>query len=155
MCDLMERLKGEIPKRAIVNKCAKEGCEVSLRNAPSPHLVINVDDPFFGLENESHCDFLFISCACAGEDNWVVPLELKRGSPNATEMTNQLQAGAGFAQVRIPAKHKTQFRPVGVYGRRLHKDQMDKLKKARISFRSKKYEIKLIRCGTPLKNALP
>ena len=130
MCALMERLKGEIPKRAIVNRCAKEGCEVSLRNAPSPHLVIDVDAPFFGLE-------------------------LKRGSPNATEMVNQLQAGAGFAQVRIPAKHKTQFLPVGVYGRRLHKDQMDKLKKARISFRSKKYEIKLIRCGTPLKNVLP
>ena len=155
MCDLMERLKGEIPKRAIVNKCAKEGCEVSLRNAPSPHLVINVDAPFFGLENESHCDFLFISCDCAGEDNWGVPLELKRGSPNATEMINQLKAGSGFAQDRIPAKHKTRFLPVGVYGGRLHTSQRDRLRKARISFRGKKYEIELVRCGTPLKNVLP
>ena len=155
MCALMERLKDEIPKRVVVKNCVKDGCKVSLKNAPSPHLVIDVDDPSFGLENESHCDFLFISCDCANGANWVVPLELKRGSPDATEMVEQLQAGSGFAQVRIPAKHKTQFLPVGVYGGRLHKDQMDKLRKARISFRSKKYEIKLIRCGTPLKTALP
>ena len=155
MCVLMERLKDEIPKRAIVKRCAKEGCEVSLKNAPSPHLVIDVDHPFFGLENESHCDFLFISCDCAGGANWVVPLELKRGSPNATEMVEQLQAGSVFAQAQIPAKYKTQFLPVGVYGGRLHTNQRDRLRKARISFRRKKYEIKLIRCGAPLKTALP
>ena len=155
MCALMERLKDEISKRAIVNRCAKEGCEVSLRNAPSPHLVIDVDDPSFGLENKSHCDFLFISCDCASGANWVVPLELKRGSPNATAMVNQLQAGAGFAQDRIPAKHKTRFLPIGVYGGRLHTNQRDRLRKARILFRGKKYEIELIRCGTPLKNVLP
>ena len=138
MCALMERLKDEIPQRAIVNRCAKEGCEVPLRNAPSPHLVINMDDPSFRLGNESHCDFLFVSCDYTGGANWVVPLELKRGCPSATEMVNQLQAGSGFAQDRIPAKHKTRFLPVGVYGGRLHTYQRDRLRKARISFREKK-----------------
>ena len=153
MCALMERLKNELPKGAIVKKCEEKGCKVPLPNAPSSHLVINVNHPFFGLEDKTHCDFLFISCDCACGTSWVVPLELKGGSLDASDMIGQLKAGSNFAQAWIPAKYKTQFLPVGVYGGRLHKSQRDQLRKARVSFRGKKYEIKLIRSGTPLKMA--
>ncbi len=155
MCGLVERLKNELPEGTIVKRCSKEACNVPLKNAPSPHLVIDLDHSYFGLKDEIHFDFLFISCDCNGGANWVVPLELKRGSPDATEMVSQLQAGSGVAQARIPEKHRAQFLPVGAFGGRLHIIQRDKLRKARISFRRKKYEIKLIRCGTPLKTALP
>ncbi len=155
MCAIVERLKNELPEGTIVKRCSKEGCNVSLKNAPSPHLVMNLDHSYFCLKDKIHCDFLFISCGSSGGANWVVPLELKRGSPDATEMVSQLQAGSGVAQARIPEKHKAQFLPVGAFGGRLHIIQRDKLRKARISFRRKKYEIKLIRCGTPLKTALP
>ena len=154
MCALMKRLKDEIPEGAIVNRCEEEGCRVPLNNAPSPHLVIDVDHSSFGLDDDIHCDFLFIGCDGPRGDNWVVPLELKRGSPDATKMVEQLQAGSGFVQARIPVELGTQFLPVGVYGGRLKKMDRDRLRKARISFRSKKYEIKLIRCGTPLIRAL-
>ncbi len=155
MCGLVEQLKNGLPEGTIVKRCSKEGCKVPLKNAPSPHLVMDLDHPYFDLKDKTHCDFLFISCDCNGGDNWVMPLELKRGSPDATEMVSQLQAGSVFVQAWIPEKHKAQFLPVGAFGGRLHIIQRDKLRKARISFRRKKYEIKLIRCGTPLKTALP
>ena len=155
MCGLFERLKNELPEGTIVKRCSKEGCNVPLKNAPSPHLVMDLDHPYFDLKDKTHCDFLFISCGSSGGANWVVPLELKRGSPDATEMATQLQAGSSVAHARIPEKHKAQFLPVGAYGGRLHIIQRDKLRKARISFRRKEYEIKLIRCGTPLNTALP
>ena len=121
---------------------------------PSPHLIIDMDHSSFGLENEIRCDFLFLSCDCAHGANWVAPLELKRGSPNATEMVEQLQAGSRFAQDRVHAEYKARFLPVGVYGGHLHKTERDRLRRARISFRNKNYEIKLIRCGEHLKTAL-
>ena len=154
MCGLVEQLKDELPEGTIVKRCSAEGCNVSLKDAPSPHLVMDLDHDFFGLKDKTHCDFLFISCECSGGANWVVPLELKRGSPDATEMVSQLQAGSGVAQARIPDEHKTHFLPVGAYGGRLHITQRDKLRKSRVSFRRKEYQIKLIRCGTPLNTSL-
>ena len=154
MCRLFEQLKDEFPDGTIVKRCSSEGCTVPLNDAPTPHLVLDLDHPFFGLMNTIHCDFLFIGCDCKGGDSWIVPLELKRGSPDATEMVLQLQAGSNVAQARIPDEHSTQFLPVGVYGGRLHITQRDKLRRARVLFRGKQYQLKLIRCGTPLKAAL-
>lgn len=154
MCGVVERLKDELPNNTIVKKCSAEGCTVPLQNAPTPHLVLDLDHPFFELKDKIHCDFLFISWDCNGGDNWVVPLELKRGGPDATEIVSQLQAGSAVAQARISDEHNTHFLPVGAYGGRLHKTQWDKLRKSRVSFRGKQYEIKLIRCGTPLKVGL-
>lgn len=155
MCGVVERLKDELPDGTIVKRCSAEGCTVPLKNAPTPHLVVDLDHPFFRLKDKVHCDFLFISWDCNGGDNWVVPLELKSGSPDAKEMVSQLQAGSSVAQAGIPVEHKTHFLPVGAYGGRLHRTQRDKLRKSRVSFRRIEYEIKLIRCGTPLKTALP
>ncbi len=154
MSSPIEWLQGEIPPGAIVSKCAKEGCAVSLRKAPSPCWILNMDHSGWGLANQSHCDFLFISCNGAGKTNWVVPLELKKGSPNATEMVRQLQAGANFVQAKMSTQHRTRFLPVGVYGGNLKALQKKKLRQARILFRQMKYEIKLIRCGKPLKEVL-
>lgn len=155
MCSLFELLKDKLPDDSIVKRCSAEGCSVPLKDAPMPNLVMDLDHPFFGLKDKIHCDYLFISCGSNGADNWVVPLELKRGSPDAAEMVSQLQAGSSIAQARIPDEHKTHFLAIGAYGGRLHITQRDKLRKSRISFRRKQYQIKLIRCGTPLKIALP
>ena len=155
MCGVVERLKDELPDSTIVKRCSAEGCTVPLRNAPTTHLVLDLDHPFFGLQDKVHCDFLFMSSECNGGDNWVVPLELKRGSPDVTEIVSQLQAGSGIAQALIPDEHMTHFLPIGAFGGRLHKTQWDKLRKSRVLFRGKQYQLKLIRCGTPLKTALP
>ena len=154
MCGVVDRLKDGLPEGAIVNRCSAEGCAVPLKDAPAPHLVMDLDHPYFRLKDKIHCDFLFISCDSNGGDNWVVPLELKRGGPDATEVVLQLQAGSGIAQALIPDEHKTQFLPIGAYGGRLHKSQRERLRRARVLYRNKRYEVKLIRCGTQLRVAL-
>lgn len=153
MSTLMEQMQDNIPNKSIVRNCAESGCTVPLTGAPSPFLLIDVNECFINFPDKARCDFLFI-----GQGNvfhWVIPLELKKGAPRATEIAEQLQAGAEFAQNKIPEEHATKFIPVGAYGGRLHKFHINRLKNTYISFRGKKYEIKLIRCGTPLKNALP
>ena len=157
MCELVKDLKKLIPSECHARKCTKEGCNVPLRDAPSPYLLVDMDCRTLDIPADSgRCDFLFVGCESTRGADWVVPLELKSGSPDATDIVKQLQAGAQFAQDRIPAQHESTFRPVAVYGGKLHRAESDKLKskRSRIPFRGKRYEIELHRCKTPMKKIL-
>ena len=163
MCKLVEVLKKLIPSKCHARKkCTKGKCNVPLRDAPSPYLLVDMDCRALGIPADSgRCDFLFVGCESTRGAGWVVPLELKSGSPDATDIVKQLQAGAQFAQTclaeavdRIPAQHESTFLPVAVYGGKLHRAQSDKLRKSRILFHGKRYEIKLHRCKTPMKDIL-
>ena len=157
MCELVEVFKNNISSECHTRKCTKEGCKVSLKDAPSPHLLIDMDCRALEIPpDRGRCDFLFVGCEETGGAGWVVPLELKSGSPRAAEIVKQLRAGARFAEARIPAQHEPVFLPVAVYGGKLHRAESDKLKKSRntVPFRGKTYEITLMRCNAPLKNAL-
>lgn len=151
MCELVKRLKKKIPSECHARRCR----DVSLKDAPSPHLLVNMNCSALEIPSGSgRCDFLFVGCEGTRGAGWVVPLELKKGSPKATEIVEQLRAGAKFADGRIPAHLEPTFLPVAVYGGQFHRAERDKLKKSRIPFRGKTYEIKLMHCGTPLKNIL-
>ena len=157
MCELVEVLKSKISSECHGGKCTKEGRNVSLEDTPSPHLLIDMDCSALEIPPGSRrCDFLYVGCEGTRGAGRVVPLELKSGSPRATDtdIVEQLRAGEQFAQARIPAQHKPTFLPVTVYGGKLHRAESDKLKKSRIPFRGKTYEISLKRCKTPMKNIL-
>lgn len=157
MCELVEVLKRNISSECHARRCTKEGCNVPLKNAPSPHLLIDMDCSALEIPPDSgRCDFLFVGCEGTRGAGWVVPLELKRGSPSATDVVEQLRAGARFAETQISTQHEPAFLPVAVYGGKLHRAESDKLKRSqnKVSFCGKTYEIKLMRCNTPLKNAL-
>ena len=152
---MVEALKRNTSSECHARRCTKEGCNVPLKGAPSPHLLIDMDCSALGIPpGRGRCDFLFVGCDGTRGAGWVVPLELKSGSPDATDIVEQLRAGARFAQARIPAQHEPAFLPVAVYGGKLHRAESDKLKKSRIPFRGKTYEIALKRCKTPMKNIL-
>lgn len=157
MCELVEVLKRNIPPKCRARRCTKERCKVPLNDAPSPHLVIDMDCSALDIPaDRRRCDFLFVGCEGPRGAGWVVPLELKSGSPSAADVVEQLQGGARFAEAQLPAQHETRFLPVAVYGGKLHRAESERLKKPpnHISFRGKKYEIKLMRCNTPLKDVL-
>ncbi len=157
MCELVEALKRNILPKCHARRCTKEGCKVPLHDAPSPHLVIDMDCSALDIPADSRrCDFLFVGCESTRGAGWVVPLELKSGSPNAADVVEQLQGGARFAEAQLPAQHETRFLPVAVYGGKLHRAESERLKKPpnQVSFRDKKYEVKLMRCNTPLKSVL-
>ena len=157
MCELVEALKRNILPECHARRCRKERCSVPLHDAPSPHLVVNMDCSELDIPADSRrCDFLFVGCERTRGAGWVVPLELKSGSPNTADVVEQLQGGARFAEAQLPTQHETRFLPVAVYGGKLHRAESERLKKPpnQVSFRGKKYKVKLMRCNTPLKDAL-
>ena len=154
MTNVVDRVSRTVSPNCCVTRCRKEGCSLSLSNAPSPHVLIDMDHPDapVGL-NETRCDYIFIG---GNSETWLVPIELKRGKPNASQIVRQLQAGANVANRIIPNQAQIRFKPVAVYGgelRRIERDTM--LKNAnRIRFRKQCQLVKLVRCRTTLYNAL-
>ena len=133
----------------------KEGCLVSLRGRLEDRLIIDFDKPDAPRnQNQSRCDYLFIE-NIPGESGWVVPLELKRGRAEASEVVQQLQAGAEIAEKLVDDNLNVRFFPVIVSGS-MNMAQRRTLKKpaSRIRFHGKQAFADRIRCGAPLADAL-
>ena len=126
-----------------------------LKNTPEPSILIDMDSPQAPVgQNKSRCDYIFIG---GSSSVLLVPLELKRGKPNASETVRQLQAGADIADSQIiPRREPVRFLPVVVHGGSLRRPELIQFraKPNRIRFRGKWTNIKLARCGTPLIEAL-
>ncbi len=128
---------------------------MSLKGAPTPPIMIDLDKPQAPVgQNAPKCDYIFIG-GCG--DVWLAPLELKKGELDASKVVKQLQAGADIATRIIPAGEPVQFRPVAVFGGKLHRIQRAQLLKAsnKIRFKGEPFNIHLLKCGQPLIEARP
>lgn len=161
MTNLVSVVRANVPASCCVDRCQGQGCSVSLKDAPTPFVLINMDCPDIQIEDASkRCDYLFIGEGTKGGPGWVVVLELKKGKPNASEIVPQLQAGAEYTERIIPHGAEIQFRPVVFYGGELRDSERRRFRKAFIHFRDPKTRkvvretIILRRCRTPLKDVL-
>ncbi len=122
-----------------------------------PRVLVDMNCKKLGLQSgPKRCDYIFIGSQSNMNADWVVPIELK-GKAKASKISRQLQAGAKFAETKLlPNDVQVHFRPIAAHAGKAHKIQNMKLKKQqyKIKFRGKEYEIKLIRCGSPLEKAL-
>ena len=161
MSNLSNAVRAKVSEECLTTKCQNEGCKVSLpSNGRSPdrqrpYVVIDMDHcespaPQDGIR----CDFLFIG-ECKSQD-WVVPLELKRGQPTVSEIVPQLRAGASIAEGIVPSGLDIKFRPVAAYGGELRRHQLNlfRNKVNRVKFGNQREGVRLIRCGASLEQAL-
>ena len=154
MANLVGRIKDSLPDGCIASgRLRKEGCSVSLKNAPTPSVTIDMDKrqaPVGG--NETKCDYIFIG-GC--DDVYLVPLELKRGKLDASDVVKQLRAGANIAAARIiPIREQVQFLPVAVCGGKIHRAEIRRLLQSKIRYKSQNSTVRLLKCGDPLIKAL-
>ena len=161
MSSLANAVRAGVSEECLTTRCQKEGCKVSLPrigrfpDRQRPYVVIDMDHSESPASQDGQrCDFLFIG-NCKSQD-WVVPLELKRGQPTVSEIVPQLQAGASIAEGIVPNDAELKFRPVAAYGGELKKHQWNRFKDRanRIKFRKQREGVRLIRCGTSLEQAL-
>ena len=155
MADLVRRIRENLPDECFATgRLRKKGCSVSLRDAPVPSITIDMDKPQAPVgQNETKCDYIFIG----GSGNvFLVPLELKRGKLDASDVVRQLQAGANIANDRIiPKREGVQCLPVAVCGGKFHRAERRWLSQRKIRFRSQSSNVQLLKCGQSLVEALP
>ena len=155
MADLVERIRNNLPDGCLRRgKLTKEGCSVSLKDAPRPFITIDMDNKQTRVrKNETKCDYIFIG----GSGNvFLVPLELKKGKLDTSDVVKQLQAGANIAATRIiPKRAQVQFLPVAVCGGKFHRIERYRLSQRKIRFRNQNSNVQLLKCGQRLIDALP
>jgi hypothetical protein len=91
------------------------------------------------------CDLLFAWYRSSAERVTFV-LELKGGGISVSGVVQQLQEGAYIVEGLLSNPPPHRFRPVLVH-RGLAPIQVNELRKNKISYRGKKYDIGLMRCG--------
>ena len=155
MMGLVDAVRDRVPKKCLVEKCDKNGCSVSLQDAPQPHLVIDLDRPnSLVRRNQTRCDYLFIADEC-GSRSWIVPMEFKNSQMKVSKVVRQLQASARATQQLAPSRSAISFRPVAVV-RGIHGNQRKELRKEKnkVSFHGRRERIRVLVCDDLLTEAL-
>ena len=151
MTSLLDEVRKRIPHRCITTRCKRKRCSVNLKNVPTPHIIVDMDKAELN-HKARKCDYIYIE---ETDNAWVVALELKSGMAEASEIVEQLQASALFAEQTIPKNFQVRFRPVLV-SRGIKKAQREELrnKANTIKFRKKDFFVHRIKCGGHLISVL-
>lgn len=125
----------------------RSGCRVSMAKIPHARVVLDVDLAFpVDRAAKPQCDLVLFYI---DTDSLVgVPMELKSGSVDASEVVKQLQEGARIVERLVPKGIKVNCIPVLVYGGQVHRKQRRKqIKPSKVNFRGEKFSIQTTRCG--------
>ena len=147
----MQEFRRQVPKQCVTGKYAKDGCSISMAGAPASHVTVDMDCAALSLQGK-RCDLLFVGED--GDDAWVAPIELKSGAFSVSSVAAQLQSGANLADQYLPASTRFHFVPVIAHGHGIPKQKTKALRKAAVTLRKQTRRPLLIRCHTPLRNAL-
>ena len=151
-----QAVRSAIPHGCITRRCREESCSLSLGGTSQQAFAIDMnhdDSPVD--QNQTHCDYLFVGSLSGLNEEWVVPIELKRGAIGATEARDQLQAGADAADRLVPRDLDCRFLPLAVSGRLAQAERAQLRKNSHmIRFRGRRVLIERVRCGSRLADSL-
>ena len=156
MSALVDAVRAHVPQSCRAARCRKQGVSASLSGLPDQRVLVDLDCHDLDIDPKMRrCDFIL---AC--DDNQIAqiaPIELKRGDVEPADVAEQLAGGAQIADRWLPQEGslRVRFRPVVVYGGKFNRHQRRKpTAKEKVRFRGRLYEIKRIRRGSPLRDAL-
>ena len=153
---ITQKVRDAVSEACITRECREAGCSLSLNDTSQQAFAIDMnrdDSPVD--QNQTHCDFLFVGTLAGEAEEWIVPIELKKGEIGATEARDQLQAGADAADSLVPNELTPKFLPLAVSGsvKRAERTEMRKSSHM-IRFRRQRFLIERVRCGSQLADIL-
>lgn len=156
LANLARAVREHVPAKCLARKCGRDGCSVRLTNAPAEHAAVNLDCPALPLHDGKRCDFVFVGEESRGDGTtaWVATIELKSGAFSTKTVAAQLQAGADLADQWLPSDANFKFVPVVAHGGGIHREKRKALQKVSVTLRGQKRRPALLRCGSPLRQAL-
>lgn len=152
----MPIVRERVPKECLTRTYSRDGCSVRLTDAPAEHVTVDLDCPALPLPaGKKRCDFVFVGedARDGRSDAWVAPIELKSGAFSASTVVAQLQTGADLADQWLPANAMFNFVPVVAHGR-IRRRELEILRNNPITLREQKRRPFLLRCDSPLRQAL-
>lgn len=128
----------------------KDGCSVSMADIPSERVVLDVDLAFpTDQENGNKCDLVLFYIDQTQNCLIGVPMELKSGNVDVSDVFAQLGQGARIVDDFVPKNAEINLVLLLVHGGGIHRAQFDKLKTSRIRFRNDDFPINTTKCSYP------
>lgn len=156
MSNFLEEIRGKVPEKCQARRCKKEGCSLTNTQLQSTPFIVDMDcDELPVPPDQKRCDYILFSNE--GGHNWMVPIEMKKGSVDPGEVQKQLQAGTNFAASTLLSQNVAiKFKPLAVHGGRIERFVYQEFKKSqyKVEFQAGKREIVLRRSGTSLASVL-
>lgn len=148
LSEVLDEIRKQVGKENLTNSCGGGGCDVDMTDVPHPRIVVDVERVFLVNERESRrCDQVLFYVDLDSSTLVVVLIELKSGNVDASDVFQQLQGGATFADEVVPQDIETTCIPVVFHGKRIHHAQLRKLKRNEVRFRRQTFPVRKERCG--------
>lgn len=150
MNEILDGIRVQVGPRNLSNSCGRDGCRVSMEDVPLNRVVVDAERAFpaHGIEGR-RCDYVLFFVGGSKDTLFGVPMELKSGTVDASEVSEQLQRGAEFVHRFSTRVRKSICYPVLFHGRGIHPKQRKILNRAKVRFRGRKLTITTARCNRP------
>lgn len=155
MNPLLKSLADQVPADCFSKHCMKEKCKILMsRFLTESGRLVDLDCPSLRqtLGESKRCDFIYLGNADGKV--LVVMIELKSGRCKPRDVCEQLQGGATAAQAWLQPSQPYHVVPVLAFGRRIHRRDLDRLRRCRIRLFGKQREVTVMRCGQALDGVL-
>ena len=145
----LTHIQEQVNPNSITNSCNENGCRAYLTDLPKQKVVINVEKEFDARgDSRKRCDRLLFY-EQVGKNTFVaVPIELKGGKGDESDVLEQLKSGLEFAATLVPDLQKTDYVPI-VFTKRGIKSMNPKhqKQKLKVKFKGKTLRVHIGRCG--------
>ena len=153
MRGLVKKLTNEVPPGCLSKQCNRDGCSIQMVRIPPRRLIIDLDYHELGITTKTRCDYLVVfeedSTTC------VVPIELKGGGVDSvSHVVKQLEGGTVLAAGLLSQGSVSQFVPVLAHKKSIHKQDLNNLRKKKITLHNHKEMIRTVKCGKKLADVI-
>ena len=148
MNEVLEKIRSRVGAENLSNSCRRDGCRVFMEDVPSHRVLVDADLAFPAHQMEGkRCDYVLFFTGTHKDTLFAVPMELKSGGVDASEVSAQLQRGADFAHRFAAQDFEAVCHPVLVHGGSIHPKQRRILNRAKVRFRGRRLTINTARCN--------
>ena len=147
---VLDGIRAQVDEGSFIDSCSGEGCRVDMANLPSDRVVINIEREFESRNmTEKRCDRLLFFIDTAENNFIAVPIELKSGKAEQSEVTEKLQNSLHFAANIVPRTRAltTVYRPILFEGRGIKWINPRGTKQLNVNFRGSNLRIRIGCCG--------
>lgn len=146
----LTHIQGQVSPKSITDECGGEKCRVYRTGLPRKRIVINVEKEFDSRGDSSkRCDRMLFYGNAGKKVFITVPIELKSGKANESEVREKLENSLKFASTLAPDRKaigKTEFVPVLIHGRGINWTN-PRCKQLIVNFQGKPVKALIGRCG--------
>ena len=147
----LAHIQEQVSPDSLTRSCSGEGCQVYLTDMPRQKVVINVEKEFDARgDNRKRCDRLLFY-GNAGKNTFIaVPIELKSGKADKSDVREKLENSLKFATTVAPNRKEsgeTVYVPVLFHGRGINWTNPRSRQQFTVNFQGKPVLVLIGRCG--------